>query len=369
MTNSRILVTIAVGALTTACGLIVGLKDRPLYDAGFDASDDAGDAGSGDASCNGNFQTDDKNCGQCGHSCLGGKCSSGVCQPVVVGATGLDGGSVRSITVDGPTIFYGTGVGFLNGTVERCPTSGCTLGTVLATIPSAAQTIATAGGRVYWNEVVTAGPNSVSVDGGAVTALETGNLPSQVLVDNGHLYWSDGESPDTPVRTCTPPNCGANFDSDVTTLLPNGSSAIAISGTTLYAAQEATNYLRFCTIGSCTNMVDVGVNKQADGLTADDNFLYFTDLISGVWRCPARSACGTPTAVALGEATPSNILVDGTFLYWTNNSSSLRVCKLPAPCTTSNTLTYSGNVHGLAFDSVAIYFGNGPAVMRVAKPN
>jgi hypothetical protein len=36
-----------------------------------------------DRNC-GNVQTDPANCGYCGHDCLGGGCTAGVCQPVVL---------------------------------------------------------------------------------------------------------------------------------------------------------------------------------------------------------------------------------------------------------------------------------------------
>jgi hypothetical protein len=124
-----------------------------------------------------------------------------------------------------------------------------------------------------------------------------------------------------------------------------------------------------CTLGNCAStLTDMGVNKTADGLAADDSFVYFTDLNTSVWSCAANAVCPTPTAVATGQPTPTTIAVDGTYLYWINVGDALRVCKLPAPCTTANTLRYAGNAHGLAFDALAIYYGNGPSVMRVAKP-
>jgi len=172
------------------------------------------------------------------------------------------------------------------------------------------------------------------------------------------------------VRTCTPPLCGATYDTSVTPLLSNGSTAIAIHATTLYIANEFTSSLQYCTLSNCNaTLLDVGAGKAPDNLAADDNFLYFTDInANNVWRCPANSACGTPTAVATGQATPTEIAIDGSYLYWTNAGTALAVCKLPAPCTANNTFTYTGKIAGLAFDTSAIYFGNGPTVTRLAKP-
>src|SRR5687768_7515719 len=50
-------------------------------------SDDAGapPPAEGGAGC-GDVATDAQNCGRCGHSCLGGLCDKGVCQPIVLAA-------------------------------------------------------------------------------------------------------------------------------------------------------------------------------------------------------------------------------------------------------------------------------------------
>jgi len=81
----------------TACGAILGIPDVNLdnsigQDAGGDAQKDVitmGDAPSetGDApveSTCGNTMSDSKNCGACGHDCLGGACMMGQCQPVLI---------------------------------------------------------------------------------------------------------------------------------------------------------------------------------------------------------------------------------------------------------------------------------------------
>lgn len=58
-----------------------GGSDQSITDA--PVSQDATDAA--DASCVPvDAATDPKNCGRCGHDCLGGTCSNGVCQPVVL---------------------------------------------------------------------------------------------------------------------------------------------------------------------------------------------------------------------------------------------------------------------------------------------
>jgi hypothetical protein len=60
------------------------------------ASPDGGDAAT--ASCT-NTDTDPKNCGTCGHDCLGGTCSGSICHPFLLGSAPTD--YVRDTFVSG----------------------------------------------------------------------------------------------------------------------------------------------------------------------------------------------------------------------------------------------------------------------------
>ena len=58
-----------------------------------------------ETSCNGacvNEQTDPNNCGACGHSCLGGACSAGQCQPVVI----VVSNAPQGLTFDSSNMYF-----------------------------------------------------------------------------------------------------------------------------------------------------------------------------------------------------------------------------------------------------------------------
>ena len=57
-----------------------------------------------DSACGANLQTDGTNCGTCGHDWLGGKCSAGVCQPVVVTLQEHEPGPYAMV-LDGTTLY------------------------------------------------------------------------------------------------------------------------------------------------------------------------------------------------------------------------------------------------------------------------
>lgn len=86
----RLVTAGAVVATLGACSAILGLTDPRKDDAiGNDASTSdvapASDAISGDGpnACT-DTTSDPKNCGTCGHDCLGGECQNSTCQPVLV---------------------------------------------------------------------------------------------------------------------------------------------------------------------------------------------------------------------------------------------------------------------------------------------
>jgi hypothetical protein len=85
-------------------GSTPGGPGTPIVDGGGGGG--SGDGGGG--SCTADTRTDAENCGACGHSCLGGTCSAGLCTPVVIADDA--GGANDDIAVDDTTIFFTTQV-------------------------------------------------------------------------------------------------------------------------------------------------------------------------------------------------------------------------------------------------------------------
>jgi hypothetical protein len=91
---ARFAITFAVAIFLVACSALLGLTDPTLDNSiGEDGATDGpladGAAGDGNSeaasSCPGiNLASDPKNCGACAHDCLGGACTAGACQPVLI---------------------------------------------------------------------------------------------------------------------------------------------------------------------------------------------------------------------------------------------------------------------------------------------
>jgi hypothetical protein len=112
-----------------------------------------GDATSGndvigpDGGCDaGAFATDPNNCGACNHSCLGGGCEAGMCQPIVL-ATGQF--SVYTLAVDSKNVYWATALTV--GNVQKCAIGGCGgIPTTLSAGENSAQGPVVDSKSVYW---------------------------------------------------------------------------------------------------------------------------------------------------------------------------------------------------------------------------
>ncbi len=197
-------------------------------------------AGSGGSSCAGvDTQTDPLHCGTCGHSCLGGVCAAGVCQPVSLvdhenkpSAVQLDGervvwltDAVRAWTPSAgvstlwspPSKPVALAVGKLRMMVALLDGSVWRLGpggeepTKVTDTHSSITAIRAVGDGFYWSDFGENKLVKVDATGAFSEVSQAGCYPVNFVVRDGHAYVSSGacrgildvslEAPaDTPAR-------------------------------------------------------------------------------------------------------------------------------------------------------------------------
>jgi hypothetical protein len=194
------------------------------------------------------LHSDPLNCGACGHSCLGGGCAGGLCQPVVLAGsvstyTGLKSlyglvpaggyiigvdwatptygalyrarpdaigaspeffvpnpsscpdGSTTQLVTYGPRLYYAcahTNGNTLNSTIYWSNLDGTSGNTVLAYYPGELGYIAVDAQYVYASNLWDSGFHAFDTTTGAVTTTTYGSKSTYLLTDKGYVYYAQG---------------------------------------------------------------------------------------------------------------------------------------------------------------------------------
>jgi hypothetical protein len=298
--------------------------------------------------------TDGKNCGACGHDCLGGGCQSSQCQPVTL-ATG-----VSEIAIDANNVYWTDGVTM----VMQGPISGGTA-TTLATGQSNPIGIGVNATSVYWanDSISMSGGGSVvkiPIGGGMSTLLASGGNPGQLAVDGANVYWTD--------------SLGHVVDKVAT----SGGTSVTLASTVTGAAPGDmaidTNSVYWCTTTppqevrmvpkSGGSFVTLATGQPtASGVSVDATSVYWATTSTGEVR-KVSIAGGTYTTLFSGQNNPHRTAIDGATIYWTSDGGIQR------GSTAGGTVisVYSGATQDIKVDSIAIYFTTfGKKLMRLAK--
>ncbi len=243
------------------------------------------------------LQKDAKNCGSCGHDCIGGTCSAGTCQRWTVAKTS---GNALSAWLNGPQEIRaqmatdGKYVAWIDPSqgILEVPITGGTV-TTLSASPRSSTTIgglAIAGGVVAWTVVD-------SSNGTAVwTAKET------------DLAGNTGTVAATADNAPFPDNLALNS---------TGTAAYFVSypGTSTPQA-----YLYKCDLGTKTCSTIEAVTTATTGAPNDvivvGSKIYWTDSANAsVWGVDFSQ--GPPAAIATGLASaPYSLTANSAYLYW-----------------------------------------------------
>jgi len=390
-----------------ACNAIIGTRDL-AYDAdaaGGGETDGPGvtqdgqsggqdattimDAGrlDGAASCPGvDLTMDQKNCGACGHDCMGGACTASKCQPTKLFSGAL---ATYGLAVDGTNIYF---TDINGGAVYAMPKD--------APAPSTATKIAdTADPLVYdviadtngvffsWGSSSSGSKGAletISPDGGNRRALlSDASIPRGLSMDNINVYFALTYL--SPVEVGSVPRNAAGANPTILSANEPDTDNTFVSGTYVYWGGESKTAVRFCTTvaGGCAPTLKdfvTGLNaSEALGGNSKSVFISGSDILY-------QATKGGSSAAGVAQMQPQvySIAADDKDIYWldlgTNGASfkdgSIRHCAIDASgavqCATANgdiIATSDQNPRVIVMDQKAVYWtvqGEG-AVYRLAR--
>jgi hypothetical protein len=331
-----------LGALAAAgCGALLGIEDAfvaPRPDAGDAALDDTA------VPCS-DTQSDPKNCGRCGHDCLGGACAQGRCRPVVVASGQI---APRALAVRGADVFWVSESRIMTVAVDSRATPS-----LVATVPFVAtRLVAAASGDVFASG---AGVVARAVDAGVV-AVSAGDAGAPATVpmaadDRSLYFW---EPPSIRRQAFAAPSAEAVVSTtDCRDMALGAQHVVWTSASSVARADKA------ALDGGATPLVVVAAPSR---LTTAGGQVYFVDGTT-LMRIALD---GGPAATLTTCAADVDVVADGERVYCATARGIVRVDLAGA---VDVLLTTDQTPVSLALDSASALFTlqGGTDVLRVAK--
>lgn len=340
-------------------------------------------------------QTDANNCGACGHSCLGGACTAGACQPMRL-FTDPSGGGALSLVVQGGAIYV-----LFYAAVWSCTLgpAGCTAEPVRAfTVTFTTSgildllSITAVGPDVYFAQSPLIQPDGgFGTPGGRVYRVGADGSGLRLVADSQptvfamaasdqFLFWANR---DFPLTTGEIERCPRSGTCTPTALTAAGTpvGGTFTSATDLYfvtsGSAAGSGAIRSCALaGSCasTDLVYDGPAVDVDGVAAYDGVAAFASLTVAGSLSLVTSKRPAPADVAMldtgikwDKSTQPALALDDAYVYFTRLDRVQRYARGSGKGAEDVAVGQTGP-SALAVDAAAIYWANADgSVWRLAK--
>lgn len=306
-----------------------------------------GGAGAGGAAaCGTPLDSDARNCGSCGHDCLGAQCSGGKCEPLRLAWTydhveelalgddaiyfsevsfvkkvSYDGGEVTELATElaihqialDPSYVY---VGQILGGLFKIPRKG---GDPIMLTPNGyTQWVSTDGAYVYWLGS-TATDNVVMripVGGGTPEALSSHDSGSAMTIDAKYAYWTTKKEH----ALYKVPLAGGTTEAVAMNL--TAPSVLAVDAQHIFWADDTELTLNQMNIDGSNPSV-IANNVHCTDIALDASFVYWVDNVDQ-GAIMKRAFTGGANIVLAATQTPTALAVNDKFVYWLKLGPSAR---------------------------------------------
>jgi hypothetical protein len=316
-----------------------------------------------------------KSCGRCGHTCGGGACVSGTCQPVAVADAADQLDQPAALAVNADAIFWNE-----RTRVRACPLPiGCTLEPrLIADIYYMLDDIAVTGDLVYftgcrncddhydlWQCPFSGCPEPAPRV--STTLTHFGNL----MIGNTHAYWLSSSD---ALLGCQHADCAGTDTRWGYSRFGGELISATIDGDTLYVKPAGTD-LRACpeAVGCAapTIVPDTAGVGSPFRVHRGVAYWFFNAFPTGrIVACPLAD-CRVPATFAVDVPSISELEVDDSGVYWVSESAgTLRQCPLTG-CPPGGAATLASgraSPKALTLGDGFAYWIEGNAILKIAKP-
>jgi hypothetical protein len=364
----------------------LGPETGALDAGGLDVTDGASsaegggaDAADGDSGC-GDVGSDPSNCGTCGHSCFGGACTNGLCQPFLLAGdpnknTGLF--SLYGLLLRGSTL-YGTNWAEPNFVYDVPITGGGETFFVSAgTRFQQCGGLVTDGTKLYYLIFSGAGNGvwSVNTDGSQDVQVVTFMEMQALSADATYLYWTHKGQPGI-YRAATDGTGQAEYFTTTMT------GEVVAEGGQVFFSESENKVVRVASPTNIAGAVPVSapianaLSPSSNTIHSDGTFVYFADTAGRFYRAPVGGGAAAAQEITpLGQSAAFPFVVDSTYVYAVGNR---QIVRFPKDGTGSAKLlvTLNDDSYVVVQDATSLYFttygigGTSPpfaAVWRLAK--
>lgn len=325
----------------------------------------------GEVLCGGtcvNTTNDGSHCGGCGHSCLGGTCTSSTCNPVQIYS-----GSTPYDIVEANGVLYWVDQ---NATVYKCTASSCA-GTAksIATSQKAPTRIAWDGAHtIFWTNNGNGSTGSIGKYdtnlnvAGTLTSSVT--APVGIAADTTYVFWTDVAVDQVARFDRSTGGTPATLSTGNGTA-PEGMALCSLGVCWTEAESGTAGSVRYSAESGWTSTILQGSQDAPWALSTTGSTVYWVDYDS-----PGSVQCSTGNSIA-GQTFPVRVASDATAVYWTDQGSgaangSLMTAAPQLASAATTVVTALAMPVGLAMDSSAVYYGTtgsaAPGLWLLARP-
>jgi hypothetical protein len=362
MRVSRAFGLAAAIVLLTGCAAILGLGDpTPLVEPGEDGDQPDAAAGrdgeAGTSVCT-DTSSDPKNCGRCGHDCLGGACSGGHCAPVELARSG------SFLAASEAGWFWGE----KSGAIYACPAGKCRgPNDIRALVEKGAPNLSwiAAGPRFLYLSTPSLGRCPVT----GCVSLEPvwDESPSSIIVDepsSTFFYTQYAESPRASgfyrCSIALPPG-----HPDCTKLAPrlNGIGLFLHRDDLIWTDRYPyACYVMACNENGCAETARTLLETCTGDVVGSGSRLVFSDEAGRTLRACDLPDCKDQRGVTVAPSKISALAADDRRIYWFEEDGTLATCVVDGPC--EREVLAKGDVIDAASVSSEIFVGRDALLFR-----